>query len=108
MEENYHYATVTEAIDKLRHRGYNVDFNLVGEHLICNINNTDTMLGAEDFDIVHVYRYEGDSDPADEAVVYAIESGSGLKGILVTGYGATADITSSRILEKLSTKLINP
>jgi len=108
MEENYHYATVTEAIDKLRQRGYTVDFNIVGEHLVCDCNNTSTELGAEDFDIVDVYRYEGNSDPGDEAVVYAVESKGGLKGVLVTGYGASADITSSKILEKLSTRVINP
>jgi archaellum biogenesis ATPase FlaH len=108
MEENYHYATVTEAIDKLRHKGYTVDFNIVGEHLVCDCNNTNTQLGADDFDIVDVYRYEGNSDPADEAVVYAVESRNGIKGVLVTGYGATADITSSKILEKLSTRQINP
>jgi len=33
--------------------------------------------------------------------VYAIESKSGLKGILVTGYGASSDTISTEILEKL-------
>lgn len=108
MEENYHYATVTEAIDKLRQKGYTVDFNIVGEHLVCDCNNVNTELDADDFEIVDVYRYEGNSDPGDEAAVYAIESKTGLKGVLVTGYGASADILQSKIVEKLSTKVINP
>jgi len=56
----------------------------------------------DDFEIVDVYRYEGDSDPADEAVVYAIESKTGVKGILVTGYGIYSDTISAKILEKLN------
>jgi hypothetical protein len=98
MEENYHYATVTEAIAELRKQGYNVDFNIVGEHLVCDI----VQLSYENFEIDQVYRYEGNSDPADEAVVYAIASPLGLKGVLVTGYGIYADAISEKILEKLS------
>jgi hypothetical protein len=37
-----------------------------------------------------VHRYEGESDPGDEAVVYAIESKKGIKGILVSGFGASS------------------
>jgi hypothetical protein len=51
---------------------------------------------------VEIYRYEGDTDPADEATVYGIASKSGIKGILVTGYGASGDTMSEEILAKLS------
>lgn len=53
-----------------------------------------------EFEISDVYRYEGNSDPADEATVYAIVSPSGLKGILVTGYGINPDPFSAQILRK--------
>ena len=38
MEQKFHYATVTDAINQLRAKGFNLDFNLekngvkVGEH----------------------------------------------------------------------------
>lgn len=38
----------------------------------------------EDFDIIEVYRYEGDTNPDEEATVYGIESNDGKKGILIT------------------------
>jgi hypothetical protein len=97
MEENYHYDTVSGAIKKLRERGFNVDFNLEENCLVCHLDKFE----AEDFEIVDVYRYEGNSDPADEAVVYAIESKTGVKGVLVTGYGIYSDTVSAKILEKL-------
>lgn len=56
---------------------------------------------ADDFDIVDVYRYEGNSDPGDEATVYAIQSKKGVKGVLVTGYGMSAEDVSPDILKKL-------
>lgn len=92
-----HYDTVSTAIQALQQQGYTVDFRLKENRLVCPSNR----FKADEFRIVDVYRYEGDSDPADEASVYAIESKSGLKGILITGYGATSDTASTEILEKL-------
>lgn len=75
-----------------------MDFNLQENSIICN----EEKFNPEDFEIVEVYRFEGDSDPADEAVVYGIESNSGLKGVLVNGYGISADEMSSQMAKKLS------
>ena len=91
------YDTVSDAVYGLRQRGFNLDFNLEENCLVCN----DTDLSAEDFEIVEVYRFEGDSDPADEAVVYAIESKAGQKGVLVNGYGPSANELSSDMAKKL-------
>jgi len=75
-----------------------MDFNLYENCIICNQQK----FNPEDFKIVEVYRYEGDSDPADEAIVYAIESKNGLKGVLVNGYGISAETLSSEMAKKLS------
>jgi hypothetical protein len=37
--------------------------------------------------IVNFYRFEGESDPADNSVVYAIETNDGTKGLLIDAYG---------------------
>ena len=42
------------------------------------------------------YRFEGVSNPDEEAIVYAISSAKfDIKGILVNGYGISADEASS-------------
>ena len=92
-----HYATVSEALNELRKQGFTVDFNLESNCIVCHPEK----FHPEDFKIVDVYRYEGETDPADEAAVYAIESKTGLKGILVTAYGASMDNRSAAILDKL-------
>lgn len=97
MNKQLHYNTVSEAINALKAQGFTLDFNLQENCLVCNT----TTLNADDFEIVDVYRYEGNSDPADEAAVYAIESKHGEKGLLVTGYGLSADQMSVDILKKL-------
>lgn len=97
MDHQLHYGTVTEAIEKLRAQGYTEDFNLEENCIVCNSNK----YRPQDFEIEDVYRYEGNSDPADESAVYAIASKSGQKGILVAGYGAYTGDMSAELLQKL-------
>lgn len=98
MEHNFHYGTVTEALDQLRKRGFTIDFNLEDNCIVCEKGK----LSPDEFEIVDIYRYEGNSDPGDEAAVYAIESKHGLKGVLVTGYGSSSDSFSDELLKKLN------
>jgi hypothetical protein len=92
------YDTVTEAVSGLKERGFKIDFNLEENCITCQEGKFDP----DNFRIVEVYRFEGDSDPADEAVVYGIESATGLKGVLVNGYGISADPMTSDMAKKLN------
>ena len=100
MQQLFHYATVTEAIKQLKERGFTLDLNLKENQFL----TVDNAYAADEFEIVDLYRYEGPSDPADEATVYALASRSGLKGIFVSGYGASADEASEETLKKLHYK----
>ena len=95
------YSTLIEAINGLKAQGYTEDFNLKENCIICEEQKK---YHPEDFEIVEVHRFEGETDPADEAVVYAIESKNGEKGILVSGYGISADAMSAELAKKLEIK----
>jgi hypothetical protein len=98
MEE---MTTVTEVINKLRDDGYVEDFNLQQNSLHCTSELCSTLFHDE-FVIDKVYRFEGDSDPADEATVYAISSPKyGIKGIMVNGAGIYTDELSDEMLVSL-------
>ena len=92
------YDTVSEAVNGLKQRGFVVDFNLEENCLVCHGDKFDI----NDFEIVEVFRFEGNTDPSDEAIVYAIESAKGTKGILVSGYGISAEGMSAEMAKKLS------
>lgn len=96
----YAYDTLSEAVNGLKQRGYTIDFNVKDNFVICNA--TPLSLSPDEFEIAEFYRFEGNSDPADEAVVYAIESKHGHKGILVNGYGPEADAVGDELVKKLS------
>lgn len=93
----YTYDTVSDAVNGLKKRGYTMDFNLDENCIVCH----EDKFNPEDFEIVEVYRFEGNSDPADEAIVYAIESNKGHKGVLVNGYGPSSETMSSEMANKL-------
>ena len=82
--------TMSEVINKLRGQGYTEDLNMQQNSLECR--NGDFRIYHDEFVIDKVYRFEGESDPADEATVYAISSSKhGIKGILVNGAGIYTD-----------------
>ncbi len=91
----YHYATVSKALEELKEKGFTVDFNIQETKIINNPN---------DFEIVHIYRYEGESDPGDEATVFGIKSTAGEKGVYVAGLSATADNSAAMVLNDLAIK----
>jgi len=95
----YTYDTLSEAVNGLKQRGYTIDFNIVADKLVCK--HTPVSLSPEEFEITEVYRFEGNTDPADEAVLYAIESKHRLKGILVNSYGPGADPLGDALVKKL-------
>ena len=95
------YYTLSEGIAALRKEGYTEDFNLDEHCLICRVGS----IHADEFVIDKVYRYEGESNPDDEAALYAISSDKlGVKGILVDGYGTSSAKASNALLAKLSAR----
>ena len=95
------YDTVTEAVKGLKERGYKTDFNVAFDKLICSENKV--CLNANEFKIVEVHRFEGDSNPSDEDVVYAVESEDGkIKGVITSAFGVYADPVSDVMIQKLT------
>lgn len=96
------YDTLSAAINGLHQQGYTTDFNTSFDCIVCHEPHP-VSLPAEEFEIVAVYRFEGESNPADESVLYAIESkDKRMKGLLVNAFGIYSDNLSDRMLKKLS------
>jgi len=97
---NESYGTLSETINVLKKQGYILDFNMRRDRLICH--QTQTILSPDDFEIDKVYRFEGESNPDDESILYAISSPKySMKGLLVNGYGVSSDDVSDELIAKL-------
>lgn len=103
MNTKFLYDTVANAINSLRSIGFNNDFSLEETSIVWKKTKFDT----RDLRIVALFRYEGDSDPADRASVYGLESKRGLKGILITNDDANSEASSRHILKKLHFRFLS-
>ncbi len=91
---------LTEAINELRKQGYLEDFNLQQNCLECR--NGHFKVFADEFKVDKFYRFEGETNPSDEAILYAISSDKyGIKGILVNAFGIYSEPITDEMLEKL-------
>ncbi|MCC6684767.1 MAG: phosphoribosylpyrophosphate synthetase [Bacteroidia bacterium] len=100
--KNYAYATVSEAINDLARRGYTTDFELLAEKECLTCHKTSINLSPDEFEIDEIYRFEGDTDPGDEMIVFAISAKKhNVKGIVVNAYGMYSDTATSKIIERL-------
>lgn len=97
---NSPFETFSETINWLQKTGYEHDFNIDCD---CLTFKGHDKLQPEDFKIDKVYRFEGETDPGDENVVYAISSLDGkTKGILINAFGIYSDSISDDMIRKLA------
>ena len=95
------YDTVVAALQGLKARGYSLDFNIAFDNITCAEKGI--CLNPYEFEITEVYRFEGDTNPDDEDIVYAIESKDGnIKGSMTSAYGMYADSISNEMIQKLT------
>ena len=94
------YVTLSETMNELRKEGYVEDFNLQQNCLECR--NGQFKIFSEEFKVDKFFRFEGDSNPSDAAILYAISSDvHQLKGILVNAYGIYSEPVTDEMLQKL-------
>lgn len=105
LQENP-YDTLTFAIEDLKQKGYDHDFNQEEKHLSCQQNGK--TYDPADFTITHTYRFEGMSSAGDNSVLYGIEAADGTKGLLVDAYGVYADSISEEMIEKFRVEYEDP
>lgn len=95
--------TLLNILDQLRKEGYTEDFNLKQNCLECR--NGDFQFFHHEFQVDKYVRLEGETDPSEELVVYAISAlNSTLKGVLINSYGIYADPIANEMLDKLAFK----
>lgn len=83
-------TTLVKCTNNLVAEGYTENF-VASEWGIKAPSKDDKVYRADQVRINSFYRFEGESDPGDNCVLYAIETSDGVKGMLVDAYGAYAN-----------------
>jgi hypothetical protein len=88
-DERTEMNTPSAVINKMMKKGYTEGFRAEKNGLFAP--SKEKHYEPAEINVVNFYRFEGDSDPADNAILYVIETTDGLKGTLMDSYGADAD-----------------
>jgi hypothetical protein len=80
-------VTVLAEVEKL---GFQSQFEVNGKNLVSL--KSDQHFLPHEVQLVVFYRFEGESNPDDSAIMYAIECNTGEKGTLIDGYGPSASV----------------
>lgn len=83
--------TLSQVMAKLaKNKGIQREFRM-NEDGEVRLQDSDNLYQSSDLRIVRTFRFEGDSNPDDNAVLYVVEDKIGNKGIIIDSYGAESN-----------------
>lgn len=88
---------LTEKLAELEQQGYKADFKLEDDKL--HVIGGEQSFSADQLSIVEDFRFEGESNPDDMSILYAIEANDGTKGTVAHAYGPDADDEISEFMK---------
>lgn len=94
-----HMKTLAMLTNKMVLDGYDDDFKISDKGL--RSLKTEKVYQSEDVNVVNFFRFEGQSDPNDNTILYVIETNDGLKGTIVDAYGPYADRKLSDFMQQV-------
>ncbi|MFA5775919.1 MAG: hypothetical protein WC864_11165 [Ilumatobacteraceae bacterium] len=92
--------TVTDAVTYLHSLGYTDEMELKGADFV--IERTSKTYALANVVVDHTFRFEGDSDPGDEAIVLGLRyPDTDIRATFVSAYGRDADPATADFFRKL-------
>ncbi len=91
--------TLSGCMNKLVSEGYTTDFKVDEKGLTTTGNGKHYK--PDEVHIKNFFRFEGASDPADSAILYAIELDDGTKGTLTDAYGSYDDQDIGKFIKQV-------
>lgn len=93
-------ATVWQTLAALEWAGYTEALHVEGGGV--QVPSAGAIWPATEFAVEAIYRFEGETDPADEAIVLALRhTRSGARGALVASYGAQMTPEENAVIAQL-------
>ena len=101
MQDKEEERSLVSVENRLKKEGFTQDFNVVDSRLSTIGTDSNKTYAADEVTIVDFYRFEGESNPDDMSILYAIEAADGVKGTISTAYGTYADGDTDDFLKQV-------
>jgi hypothetical protein len=93
--------SLANCLNRIVIEGYTEDFKIT-ENGIESVQKHSSY-SPDKIHVVNFFRFEGESDPDDNAILYVIETADGVKGTLIDAYGTYNDPRVSRFMQDVET-----
>lgn len=94
-----HMKSLSSLLNKMVLKGYDDDFKMSDKGL--RSLKTEKYYRPDQINVVNYFRFEGQSDPNDNTIMYVIETSDGQKGTIVDAYGPYADRLLSEFMSQV-------
>lgn len=88
-------VTLSQVMAKLKERGIDKELRM-NEQGEMKFENSDRNYVSSDLIILKTYRFEGDSNPDDNAVLYVVKDNMGNQGMIIDSYGADSNYSGEK------------
>ncbi|WP_228453987.1 hypothetical protein [Chryseobacterium fistulae] len=88
-------TTLSEVMRKLSERGIKREFRM-NEKEEMKLENSEKNYHPSELIILKTYRFEGDSNPDDNAVLYVVKDTLGNRGMIIDSYGADSNYSGEK------------
>ena len=87
-DDKIEMTTVSSVLEKLRVKKFDNEFKMTPEGFT---PGNKKYYSPEELKIIRTYRFEGESDPSDNSIIYLLEANDGLIGYSLDAYGVYSD-----------------
>lgn len=101
--DNVTYSSLVEAHQDLLRKGYDRNYNVLSA--VEMEDDKGHKYSANQLSIDEFYRFEGESDPGDNSIIYAVKANDGTKGTLVDTYGAQGSMNVAQFVMKVEERM---
>jgi len=91
--------TMVDCVNALVLQGFNENFKATEKGL--QSLSSKITYKPEEVKILNFYRFEGNSDPEDNSILYAIETNDGKRGTLADAYGPYSDSHVTKFIQQV-------
>lgn len=107
MDNPHPMRTLSQVMETLKERGHDTEI-LFKDNVMRN-EKTQEVYRPEDLTIIRTYRFEGDTNPTDNAILYLVEDQHQQTAYIIDAYGSVAnddDVTYTEFIKKIPVKRV--
>ena len=99
-DKTTYMTDMEKCVRKLEEQGFTHQFR-VEKKILYSLNDPKKKYKPKDVSAANFYRFEGDSDPDNMSILYAIETADGTKGTLIDAYGNYSDDETGEFMQQV-------